>query len=647
MEQKLLEGEEKRNSKQVKHSSKKVKDNVKPQSSDFIVKLFEQAEYYLKVTLTGKQYKYTLLNNDEVIDEHNTDKKPSECNKDTKFIKGFAEQLEGEIKTEKGKLKYPVSKIAQGIMLQTRKLQKQLDAYEENKEEIISQELEEKQKQKLKEVTVNYEKLNTLLNEAGVSIIDYIQICSTYLSNGENKNILIGMLCYLSTYLKREALWFMVVGPSGEGKSFIQSACMKLMPSDAFEDGKKTEASLHRATLENGENYIDGKIMMLGDLGGKNDFQKYEGILDKYKELSTDGEVIVEVVSDNVNEEYGERGARKYTVKGYCSACFSTIHTEDIDEQYQNRGRLVEPESTNDHVRKYQLYNKGKYETHVKEVINKYINHYLHDYIEYLHLKCMNVQVFNPFLTCLHDWLEEDEYFKRSIGQYEKLVETVTVVNYPNREIISNSDGDKFIVSTAEDNELITRLFIPSFGLSPVAIRLFNKIIDWFFKSVTLDKFGERDGVNSECTVEEYIQSANDELSDYQNGNYKINDFVSLFTNGSVNRKAKNTTTLNGVDVGGIIGNLMHKGYIVSTDVKVKGGGNKNVYRLNYFKHIENRRIEFSEDCVNSYLHDVVPVTYGDIEYTHSTPPVEMKNILDEDKLRECSVDGLGVAKWF
>lgn len=616
---------------------------VKPSinyTQDFKVNLFKQDQYTLIVKLSGKSYKYEVLEDDEILDAHTSDKKPGNCNKDTQFVKGFIKKLTGKIKTLNENVPYPVDHITDEVMKQLRRLQKQLDDYEIHKEELQRQELIEKQEERLKEVDENYNQLNELLEENNCTIIDFIQVCITYLINGENKNVLIAYLCHLSTYFKRGPLWFMAVGKSGEGKSTIEKASIDLLPPDAYMNGNMTKAAVYRKTLNDGENFLDGKIMRFGDLGGKDDFKKNEEILDVYKQSSTEGIVELEVTSEGVNEEFGERDTTKFSVKGYCSVSFATVHSEDIDEQYRNRGRLVEPEGTNDHVRKYRLYNKGKYANHVEDIIDKYINILLHEYIEYIHLKYIDLQVFNPYQICLHNWLEEDEYFKRSIGQYEKLVETVTILNAPNRDRVCNSEGDMFIVSTRDDNELVTRLFIPSFGLSPVAIRLFNKLLDWFFK--------QRSEVNGklDCNVEEYVQSVNDELNDYQAGVINTSDFISSFTVAEIKHRVSKTSSLKGVDVGGIVNNLVQLGYIIPSDVKVNKS-NKNIYHLNYFDKINNRKIDFDDECINFYLGEVVPVTYGDIGYVPPAPSVEMKNIENADKLRECFIGELGVARWF
>ena len=628
--------------------NKKQNNNTVAQKkkAEFKTKIYSHANYYIQVIPNAKQYRYSLLKDNTMIDEHVTDKRPADCNKDTKFILTFAKNLTGVIMTKEEGYYIEANDIAKQIMKQLRILQEQINDYEEHKDEILSEEAKEREKKRLEEVTPNYDKLVNLLNSSDASIIDYIQICITYLLNGENKNVLVGLLCHLSTYFKRYPLWFMAVGRTSEGKSTIEKASIDLLPPDAYMNGDITQAGLSRKTLRESNTFIDGKIMRMGDLGGKRDFEKHKGTLDTYKKLSTEGVVEVERTSDTPDEELGERDTIKSELKGFCSVSFTTVNSEDIDPQYINRGRLVEPEATNDHVQQYNLYNKGQYEKEVQKIINYYIKELLHDYLEYIYLSCRDIQTLNPYLKCLYDWLNEDEYFKRSIKQYEKLVETVTVLNYPNREIVTNNKGNKYIVSTPEDNELITRLFIPSFGLSPVAIRLFNKLVDWFFKESLWDSKGLLNGKKDAETVKGYLKSTERELKEYEQETHTTHDFISIFTIAEINRRTKRNKSLNGIDTWSIIKNLIQKGYIITTDVTVKNT-HHNIYKLNYYQHIENRKIIFDDDCINAYLEREIKATYGDMGHIGVIPFSEKKNknIFNNDG--ECSVGGLTPAKWF
>jgi hypothetical protein len=645
---------------QVEEGYPKQDNTVSTQDTihNFKTTIFQQENYQLTVKPTGKQYKYTLSHDEEIVDEHTINKKPGECNKDTQFIRRFIKQLEGNVKTPGTGLKYTKDQISTILMQQVRELQSQLDNYEENKDEITAQETLKRNRSRIKEVKPTYNELIELLHRNDETIIDYIRVCITYLINGENKNTLVGLLCHLSTYFKRGALWFMAVGKSGEGKSRIEQASIDLLPDSAYMNGRMSEAALYRKSLGEGENFLDGKILRFGDFGGKDDFKKHEDMLNQCKQLSTEGKTELELTSDSIDEDIGERGTTKYLVRGYCSVSLATVHTEDIDEQYRNRGRLVEPESSNEHVKQYNIYNNGLYAQKVEDVIDYYINYLLHDYLECIQLLYKDKQVLNPYLTCLLDWLESDTYFKRSSGQYIKLVETVTILNYPFRDKVKTSDGVEYVVSTREDNELVARLFLPSFGISPVAIRVFNKIIDWNYKYRGFNDKGEVVGVKCKVVscddaeydtmVRKYEESVDADLVDYQDsGNgFNIKDFTSVFTVSQIQHKCNKYPALKGVDVGGIIGNLMQKGYIEATGVKVKKG-NKNVYKLSRFEPISNEPIDFDDDEIGRYMSEEVQVTYGDIEYVPPHPSVEMKNILDDDKLRECSIGGLGVAKWF
>ena len=614
----------------------KKQHSHKPKNTDssFKVKILDDGEYYISVERKSNNWQYKLLKNDTELSKNTNDKSPDVCNKTTQFVKDF-------IKIIKEDSHYDVSYITRHVMNKLSSLQKIIDDYDENKEKSSAQAEENRNQEHLKQVEKDYNTLCDLLKQSDKTIIDYIQLCITNMINGENKNVLMGLLCHLSTYFKRGALWFMVVGRSNEGKSEVTKISMELLPDNACINGRMTESALLRTSREEGKKFIDGKIMNLKDLGGEHDFKKFEDILNIYKQLSTDGKVEHKLTSDSIDKETGEKLTDTLVLDGYCSVCFTTVNTEDIDEQHFNRGRVTEPDSTNDHVAQYKKYFQGDYKEEVKGLIEKYVNQLLHGYIEYIKIHYSDVTVFNPYFTCLMDWLNEDAYFKRSSGQYIKLVETITLLNYPSREKLN--DG-KYVVSTKEDNELIGRLFQPNYALSPQAIKLFNKLIDWSFCACKEDNIGVC-SYSKDCTVEEYNKTADEELDEYNHGTIGVRDFKAVFTHGQVNHKRQRIPELFGIDVGGVLGNLVKNGYIGTTDVKAKGS-NKNVYRLTHFEKITQKMIDFNEECVKSYLENDVPESYYDIDY-YVPPSDEHRSVVGDDELRNITIGELRCAKWF
>ena len=616
------------------------------------VKLFEQQEYYLSVGLQGKQYLYHLLKGDAVVDKESSDKSPLKCNPSTRFIGRFIKRLIQEIS------EYRETYIQTVFINKLEELQGLLDDFLSNRDDIIASQKRVVANKRVLEVKQSFKKLLELLQGSDISLMDYIQICITYLINGENKNVLTALLCHLSTYFGCEPLWCIIVGRSNEGKSTIEKASVDLLPDGAFMNGNMSKSAVYRKALFEGKSFLDGKVMRIGDLGGEHDIKSSEDILDVYKQLTTEGRMELELTSDSVNKELGEREATKFVIEGRCSVMFTTVHTEDINEQYLNRGFEIEPVASNKDVYNYKLYNKGVYAHYVKDVIDKYINKLLKGYIEYIHYTCDKFEVFNPYEQCLYEWLSDDVYFKRSIGQYIQLINTITLLNYPFREHIKHN-GVEYVVSNREDNMIITQLFQTGFGLSPIAIKIFNKLLDWFYKIIMFDDMGiitldNKIGINldtriiedEECTVEEYINSVNLELKLYEQDNYNVKDFVSVFTASKVRDNCNKTSSLKGIDVSGVLNNLVQNGYIIATDTKIKNR-NRNIYRLNYFKPIKGEGIDFNIECINNYLNNIVPKIY-EFNYNISDNDVVVgSDLLDDDKIESCSVDNLNVSLWF
>lgn len=68
------------------------------------------------------------------------------------------------------------------------------------------------------------------------------------------------------------------------------------------------------------------------------------------------------------------------------------------------------------------------------------------------------------------------------------------------------------------------------------------------------------------------------------------------------------------------------------------------MYKLNYYKHIENRKIIFDEKKIKAYIEEVGSFSFKlDID---STPFISLYHEENFKPLKECSVGDLKPAKW-
>ena len=149
----------------------------------------------------------------------------------------------------------------------------------------------------------------------------------------------------------------MPLGKAGEGKTVIDEAAQKLIPSEVFLNGRISESALHRKASIEGNNYVDGKVMLMRDMGGKLDLEKWKDTIDRYKELTTDGVTEVEKVGEGLDEDTGERKVISFKLHGYCSVSITSVNSESFDGQILSRGINVSPEATDEQVKMYHKYN--------------------------------------------------------------------------------------------------------------------------------------------------------------------------------------------------------------------------------------------------------------------------------------------------
>lgn len=441
----------------------------------------------------------------------------------------------------------------------------------------------------------------TELKELDTEPTVFLKYRASWLNAGELNNTIKGFICHFATYMGVKAVNFIPVGKTAEGKSVIYDSSRILMPSDAFVNGRKTEAVIYRLSQKVGEDYLNNSIMEFGDLGGTKDLNKWEESLNICKELNTEGKCQKEITGDSIDKDTGEKNLLNLNLKGYASTTFTTVNTENIDAQIVNRGLTVTPNSSNEDVKQFNRYNKGKYKTIRNNIINVEIGKKFHNYIRWLKLtypydnetkqiqdKEGNVIDFiNPYYLCFEDWVLDSAYFKRNSNIYEGLINAVTLLNSPFRESITTNDGVKYFIVGKDDINLISDLLNPALELSPLAVKLYNKLIDWY-----------GDDPNN------YNVNALAEYDNYNHGFGVVKNFEYLFTVSTVRKKARNVTNLKNTDIGQMLNNLASDGKIEVIGKATKSSA--NIYGLvNDFKKVDDQPIKLDQYQVNLWCEEI------------------------------------------
>ena len=561
--------------------------------------VFAGKPYEIGVEQKGKTYTYILYDGSNILERWSGDKSPIAMNKNSTFINDSCKKI-GEVKVEVDGVTFTYSKdqVKDKVMSAFASLDAMFNAYAENKAENDLREQEAKENENEAYLGKRFDEFADFLIEHHLTLNQFLFYAAEWLAGGETHNILKGMFCHLSTYFLIKPIWFLPLGKAGEGKSVIDESAVAMLPDDVFENGRITESALHRKSRIHGANYVDGKVMRMKDMGGDRDFEKWSDTIDRYKELTTEGEVEIDMTGEGIDQDTGERKVINFKLRGHCSCCITSVNSECFDGQILSRGIDVAPTATNDQVKMFAKYNHGTVASYREWIINSHLGMF-HDYVRYLkHYVVPAYGVINPYWECLEEWFKETEFYKRNLSLYPALVETVTLLNADYRKKIRSEDGKSYLVSTRDDNKLIGDLFNPSQGLTNNAIMIFNLLVRKYgnYKPNTLEEsFTEEDAVS--------------DWEEYQSGSKSLKNCDTLFTVANVRRAAsKDNNKYKGLPYGEIIQSLVNNGFIQVMG-KVKRG-NHNVYALDHWEPVEDMTIIFDDECISKYV-DEMSVVYG------------------------------------
>ena len=563
-------------------------------------KLYVELPYEIGVSQSDfKNYEYLLRKDGDIIGRFTSKNKPRDLSTRSPHIQDFLNILlsQGDLgitNADGDFIEYTKEQLSNKIIKVLEQLQSSVTAYNQNKDRIKQEQRNKEHDELLAHLEKRANELCTLLEENKVSLNDYIDILIEWVNGGEYINTKKGMLCHLATYFKILPIWLMVLGRAGEGKSVIDESARKMLPAEAFQNGRMSESSLHRKSKKFGKNYLDGKIMVMGDMGGDYDMEKWNDTIARYKELTTEGRVEVEKVGEGIDNETGERVIVTFEVCGYCSVTMTSVHSEKLDDQILSRGINITPKASNEEVNLFAKYLKGKVRKKQQHILEKYLG-LLHDYIRYIYHKYRDVEVINLYEDCVADWMKDSKFFKRNRKIIMALIETVTLLNFEFRETIVSDEGDLYVISTKEDNILVTNLFDAGFGLTESARLVQNKLVQLYSQNEEYEKYSS----NSRM---EYVT--------YRDTHSAIKNCKRIFTVATASHSCSKTKSLARLDYGAIIKHLTDYGFIEA--IGKMNRGNKNVYALTEegILPIESSEIVFDDDVVSAYIDEMSSI-YG------------------------------------
>lgn len=317
------------------------------------------------------------------------------------------------------------------------------------------------------------------LHGHNATVMDFLEFISTWLLSGESKNIMTVFFAHFSTITGLRPIWTIFLGGPGEGKSAIEQASFSLIPARCKYGGRSSYAATLNQARDYGNDFLDRKIISLGDLGGKNSYIKWEETLDVYKELSSEGAYDYKKMEDSVNPDTKQKEVISIKVEGYPSVSFASTHSDGLTGQYLSRGITITPVGTDDDILNYRRYVRPATRAKAfRDELTGKVMSLFHSYIENLILDIETTEVINPYYLCLEDWFRGSSNVKRASEMFTLLVDAVTLFNYKSRHLLTTLDGDKYYLATKEDNEVIARLFDITPGLTAQVVAFYNKLVE-------------------------------------------------------------------------------------------------------------------------------------------------------------------------
>lgn len=426
-----------------------------------------------------------------------------------------------------------------------------------------------------------YASYKTKRDRYGYTDLQFVaQICQG-LGVGISDIILKVYISYLLTVLKIKATNVIAIGSQSSGKSFSIESALKMIPSEYVVNGVHTEAYFFGKF--NGMN-LDRFIFYLGDLGGAKDDEKTIITRDILKQLNTDGYIERGIAPDSE--------PREEFVEGNPAIVYSTVEETIINEQEKSRSNIVKP--PNIALDKLTIFNAfhdspgqdikiiEEIEADVESV--KGLTWELMETIE-------GYEIFNPYMFCVTDFLQNMDDFNRKIKEFNKILLVVSLLNNPvilQHDYYHDEDYNpidtNLIIASKQDVINALQIFDSSNNLLPTEfdflVGLCNTCrpfqIDEDTKNMTIREY-------EDIIIEEFTDEETGRIYDWEDETV-IEDYIEypcFFTVNKIRRQFGNYKWLK--DVRKTLPKKLHKLYENNYLIKIgQTPSGENIYGLAY-----------------------------------------------------------------
>ncbi|WP_458456486.1 hypothetical protein [Methanobrevibacter sp.] len=462
----------------------------------------------------GNQYTYSFIDSDGSFNKLHR-KSPLEHTKNSEIGKKIFEYVNKE----------PVSATSEDERKSI--YQRKFDNILQSLQDLLDSahfEEEKLQKQELKNLQDSYENayesFKMSCRRYNYSPLQYlVRVFEGY---GVNSTLEIfkAYLGYLQTLIGLRGTNVIAIGSQSSGKSHIVENPLDCIPQEYVHRGTYTLASFF---TEFAGRDLTHHLFYLGDLGGINDDSRTIEFRDIIKQLSTDG-----YISRNYKED-GE--VITETITGYPALVYTTVNEEMINEQEKSRSIIIMPPNVDQWLLMiYDSFNEApacdfQLKLDIEDSKRQVIG-----YSWFLMNNFENVELYNPYMFAVQEYLTNIDDFNRKIKEFNMLLKLVTVLNggfCMEHNLYYDVDTEETIITRlmiASKKDVVDalNLFEGSSGLLPTEIALLKGLLENYvcYSDVMDIDYNESD----EFSFEEAVHNFN-WVDDVRIGN---DDFVDL-----------------------------------------------------------------------------------------------------------------------
>jgi len=385
-------------------------------------------DYEIRVSKEGDLWNYECTINTETISTViNKTEKPSKLKDNSEFIRKVSNEGR-DVEETKKKLRKTLKGLEHEILKQEKKAQLETKKTEEDA---------------LNNIISNGEKVYGRFRDESINVPQYLASISRWFIAGEESNVIKLILAILST-TKGHAINMISESASGTGKSEIEKTAFRFFHDRHYINLNHTTPASFKNLCQDNPHIFKNKVVRLGDLGTEANSQALEEVRGILKILNSEGKY------DSTKMDTNNQDIIKIKLEGHTALSYTKVPNSDtISEQELSRGITYNPDPKNNDIFKRFLTWKTtpNFYDNTEEKIQELIGE-MKNYLEYL--INLDIEILNPFSSQIIDLLENNKVFRRLASNELLLINAITLLNLPKKEI-HELDNKRLIIVSCED----------------------------------------------------------------------------------------------------------------------------------------------------------------------------------------------------